>query len=139
MEAYEEKTHDFADYNGSLMQKGLPMEDITKYIELLVQAIKESSEYRQYKEAEAVLDQNPQLKSRVDEFNRENFRIHTQNDPQQLFQGINALDKESQALRNIPQVNAYIQAELDLCKLLQYVSLEINGEIDIHVPGSSLL
>ncbi len=121
------------------MQKGLPMEDITKYIELLVQAIKESSEYRQYKEAEAVLDQNPQLKSRVDEFNRENFRIHTQNDPQQLFQGINALDKESQALRNIPQVNAYIQAELDLCKLLQYVSLEINGEIDIHVPGSSLL
>lgn len=139
MEAYEEKAHDFADYNGSLMQKGLPMEDITKYIELLVQAIKESSEYRQYKKAEAVLDQNPQLKSRVDEFNRENFRIHTQNDPQQLFQGINALDKESQALRKIPQVNAYIQAELDLCKLLQYVSLEINGEIDIHVPGSSLL
>lgn len=115
------------------------MEDITKYIKLLVQAIKESSEYRLYKQAEAVLDEDPQLKCRVEDFDRANFRLHTQNDPQQLFRGINALDKEFQELRKIPQVNAYIQAELDLCKLLQYVSLEINGEIDIHVPGSSLL
>ena len=38
----------------------------------------------------------------------------------------------------IPQVNAYFQAELDLCKLLQYISLEINGGIDIHVPGTTL-
>lgn len=115
------------------------MEDIERYIKLLIQAIKDSNEYRLYKKAEAVLDQNPQLKSRVEDFNRANFRIHTQSDSQQLIQGINALDKESQELRKIPQVNAYIQAELDLCKLLQFVSLEINGEIDIHVPGSSLL
>ena len=115
------------------------MEDITKYIKLLVQAIKDSNEYRLYKQAEAVLDQNPQLKSRVEDFNRANFRLHTENDTQQLFQGINVLDKESKELRKIPQVNAYLQAELDLCKLLQYVTLEINGEIDIHVTGSSLL
>lgn len=64
-----------------------------------------------------------------------NFRIHTQlEDSQQLFQEIHALDTESKALRKIPQVNAYLQAELDLCKLLQYVSLEILGQMDIHVP-----
>ncbi len=114
------------------------MDKITEYMELLIQAIKDSNEYRIYKQAEAVLDENPQLKRRVDDFNRANYRLHTQKDPQKLFQGIRALDEESQALKKIPQVNSYLQAELDLCKLLQYISLEINGGIDIHVPGATL-
>lgn len=114
------------------------MEKITECMERLIEAIKDSSEYRLYKQAEAALDEDPLLKRRVDDFNRANYRLHTQKDPQKLFQGIRALDEESLALRKIPQVNAYLQAELDLCKLLQYISLEINGGIDIHVPGAAL-
>lgn len=114
------------------------MDKITEYVELLIQAVKESNEYCLYKQAEEALDENLQLKRRVEDFNRANHRIHTQKDPQKLFQGISALDRESQELRKIPQVNAYLQAELDLCKLLQYISLEINGGIDIHVPGAAL-
>ncbi len=111
------------------------MDEITKYMELLMRAIKKSNEYHLYKQAEENLAKDPQLKKRVDEVNLTNFRIHTQlEDSQQLFQEIHALDTESKALRKIPQVNAYLQAELDLCKLLQYVSLEILGQMDIHVP-----
>lgn len=111
------------------------MDEITKYMELLIRAIKKSNEYHLYKQAEENLAMDPQLRKRVDEFNLTNFRIHTQlEDSQQLFQEIHALDAESKALRKIPQVNAYLQAELDLCKLLQYVSLEIHGQMDIHVP-----
>lgn len=111
------------------------MDEIMKYMELLIRAIKKSNEYHLYTQAKENLGKDPQLKKRVDEFNLKNFRIHTQmEDSQQLFQEIHALDEESKALRKIPQVNAYLQAELDLCKLLQYVSLEINGQMDIHVP-----
>ncbi len=114
------------------------MDDIIKYMELLIQAIKESSEYRLYKQAEASLNETPQLKIRVDDLNRANHRLHTEKDPQKLFREIRELNEESKELRRIPQVNSYIQAELDLCKLLQYVTLEINGGIDIHVPGTAL-
>lgn len=114
------------------------MDDINKYMELLIQAIKESSEYRLYKQAEASLNEMPQLKIRVDDLNRANHRVHTEKDPQKLFQEIHELNEESKELRRIPQVNTYIQAELDLCKLLQYITLEINGGIDIHVPGTVL-
>ena len=114
------------------------MDDIIKYMELLIQAVKESNEYRLYKQAEASLNETPQLKIRVDDFSRANHRLHTQKDPQKLFQGIREMDEESKELMRIPQVNAYFQAELDLCKLLQYISLEINGGIDIHVPGTTL-
>ena len=114
------------------------MDDITKYMELLIRAIKESSEYRLYKQAEADLNEDPKLKLRVDDLNRANPRLHTQKDPQKLFQEIRGLNERSKELKRIPQVNAYLQAELDLCKLLQYISLEINGGIDIHVPGTAL-
>ncbi len=113
------------------------MDEIVKYMELLVRAIKKSNEYHLYTQAKENLWKDPQLKKRVDEFNLTNFRIHTQmEDSQQLFHEIHVLDEESKALRKIPQVNAYLQAELDLCKLLQYVSMEINGQMDIHVPGT---
>ena len=46
------------------------MDDITKYMELLIRAIKESSEYRLYKQAEADLNEDPKLKLRVDDLNR---------------------------------------------------------------------
>ena len=43
------------------------MDDIIKYMELLIQAVKESNEYRLYKQAEASLNETPQLKIRVDD------------------------------------------------------------------------
>lgn len=118
------------------------MDEIVEYMGLLIQAIKNSTEYRTYQQVRAMLEEDPQLKERVDAFNAANFRLHTQQDSQQdsqqLFQEIHALEEESKALRRIPQVNAYLQAELDLCRLLQYVSLEINGQMDIHVPDAAL-
>lgn len=110
------------------------MDEIGKCMQLLIHAIKDSSEYHVYKQAEASLGKDPQLMQRVDEFNLANFRLHAWQDSQQSLEGLAELNQESQALRKIPQVNAYLQAELDLCKLLQYVSLEINGKLDIHVP-----
>ena len=110
------------------------MDTIETNIQLLIWSIKKSPEYKEYKKCEAQLNLHPELWPRVDEFCTNNFRLQNDVLDSQLFEALNKLAQESEELRKIPQVNAYLQAELNLCRMLQGISLDIYGGLDIHIP-----
>ena len=92
------------------------MENINRNIHMLLQSIKKSSVYKEYRLQEQILKKNPELAERVRQFRSENFRLQNEEDRGQMFQLAEKLSRESAELRRNPQVNAYLDAELALCR-----------------------
>lgn len=110
------------------------MDAINRNIQVLLSVIKRSEVYKEYKKQEANLERNPELKERVDQFRADNFRLQNESDRDNLFDVAELLARESSQLRKIPEVNAYLDAELALCKMMQKICRSLTEGIEIHVP-----
>ena len=51
-----------------------------------------------------------------------------------MFEEMNRLEQESEELRKIPQVNAYLDAELAVCRLMQKIFMDLSNGIQMHIP-----
>ncbi len=112
------------------------MEDntIEESISRLIESIKESAEYTEFKKQSDILKADPELKNRVDAFRSENYRIQNECDADSLFDVVEQIGKESAQLRSNPQVNAYLDAELALCRMMQNISMKLVDGIDLDAP-----
>ncbi|MDD7220116.1 MAG: YlbF family regulator [Clostridia bacterium] len=108
---------------------------IDENINSLLDAIRESSIYKEYRKHEESLGRNPELKKRVDRFRGENYRIQNECEKDELFDIVEKMEKESQTLRGCPEVNEYLDAELALCRMLQKICEKLMNGIDISIPG----
>ena len=90
------------------------MDAVNRNIHLLLNSIQKSDVYRTYKKQEAILEKNPELASRV--------------------QDAEQLARESAELRRNPEVNAYLDAELALCRMMQQICKTLTDGIEIKVP-----
>ena len=103
-------------------------------ISRLLVFIKESAEYIEFEKQKEILSQDPDLKKRVDSFRAKNYRIQSQCSSDQLFEVVEQMGKESAELRRLPLVNAYLDAELALCRLIQQVCVSITEGIELNIP-----
>ena len=110
------------------------MDTIERNIHTLLVSIKRSSEYKEYKEQENILHKTPELAERVSQFRANNFRLQNEGDRSDLFRSADQVLKESADLRRDPRVNAYLDAELALCRLMQHVCRSLTAGIDMNIP-----
>ncbi len=110
------------------------MDAIEKNIHTLLVSIKRSVIYQEYKKQEKILNENPELAERVSQFRADNFRLQNEGGRDNLFSMAEQLSRESAELRRIPQVNAYLDAELALCRLMQHVCRSLTAGIDMNIP-----
>lgn len=110
------------------------MDAINRNIQVLLSVIKRSEVYKEYKKQEIILDKDPELKARVDQFRARNFQLQNDSNKDDMFEVAEMLARESAELRKIPEVNAYLDAELALCKMMQKICRSLTEGIDIHVP-----
>ena len=101
---------------------------IEEKIDSLLDAVKNSREYEEYKKQEELLDQDP------DQCRSNNFRMQNETGRDDLFQVAEQLSRESKELRRNPQVNAYLDAELALCRLMQKICIRVTEGIHIQIP-----
>lgn len=111
---------------------------IEENISRLMDSIKESAEYQEFQKQNAILKQNPELKSRVDAFRAENYRIQNECDADNLFDVVEQMGRESAELRRHPEVNAYLDAELVLCRMMQRICVKLTEGVEMDVPGALL-
>ena len=83
------------------------MDEISMDIEKLLDAVHRSDEYQEYQK---------------------------QADKDELFQIAEQLIRESASLRQNLKVNAYLDAELALCRLMQRICRTLVAGIDIQIP-----
>ncbi|MDY5020900.1 MAG: YlbF family regulator [Blautia sp.] len=110
------------------------MDTINEKIEELLGEIRDSDIYYEYKKQEAILEQNPELKERVQIFRSNNYCTQNEARSESLLQVVEKLGAESAELRKIPEVNAFLDAELALCKLMQKVCRKLTEGIEMHIP-----
>ena len=79
------------------------------------------------------LEKDPDLKSRVDDYRIRNYRLQ-QSENVDLYDAVDSLERDSYALRKSEKANAYLEAELEVCKMVQKVQDCISEAIRIGVP-----
>ena len=76
---------------------------IEEKIDSLLDAVKHSREYEEYKKQEELLDQDPDLKARVFQFRSNNFRMQNETGRDDLFQ---VAEQLSQGVQRASQESA---------------------------------
>ena len=104
------------------------MDKVTECLNALIEEMRESRAYQNYLCMEQELEKDPDLKSRVDD-----YRIQ-QSENVDLYDAVDSLERDSYALRKSEKANAYLEAELEVCKMVQKVQDRISEAIRIGVP-----
>lgn len=110
------------------------MEAINENIQMLLTSIKRSSVYQEYKKYKELIDRNQELKVRVDQMRTSNFKLFNETDNVYFFEKADQLHKESAELRSFPEVNAYLDAELALCRMMQEICGNLIEGINMDIP-----
>lgn len=110
------------------------MDEIKRNINALLDSVKNSEVYRELKKQEEILDKDPELKERVCQFRAKNFMLQNEANREELFRVVEQLSLESKELRRNPQVNAYLDAELATCKMMQKICRTLTEGIEMNVP-----
>ena len=110
------------------------MDTVAKDTQALLTSIRKNPVYREYKKQEKILGRNPDLMERVNRFRADNFRLQHKDDRDTLLRDAEQLSRESAELRQNPEVNAYLDAELALCRLIQQVCVSITEGIELNIP-----
>ncbi|MCU6763388.1 Protein of uncharacterised function (DUF964) [uncultured Roseburia sp.] len=132
MEENQEKTNDYADYNGGVDHF---MNDIEKAANSFLAAVKNSSEYQRYQKARSEIRQYPEKVQKLYEFKKRNYELQNSGDRIDLFSELDQLQKEYNEFRNDAVWN-YLEAESTVCKMIRQINwmLAENLEIETVLP-----
>ena len=111
------------------------MNKIQECVEKLLEVIREDSVYQRYLACEEMLKSNPELKKQIDEFRVAVFHMNNDDTQGDLYDITDEVENRYEKLRKVPEVNAYLEAELDVCRMLQQVQEQFRNGIDLNIPN----
>lgn len=97
-----------------------------------VQAIKESDISKKYYEQRERLRSRPEQYEKVNEFRRRNFEIQNTSQKDELFEKMDAFEREYEEFREDPMVDGFLRAELAFCRMMQEITLYITERVDFE-------
>ena len=106
---------------------------VAEATENFVQEIMKSDIYREYDLQKRKLKEQPELFERVRDFRQKNFAIQTADTQgDELFDKMEAFERENEKLRENPLVDSFLGAELAFCRMMQEVNVFIMAELDFE-------
>lgn len=99
------------------------MSNIDNAVELMIETILNSEEYKAYQQELARVKQSPELKAQLDEYRRRNFLL--QNSADYAFDKLEEFEREFKEFRENPLVEAFLTAELSFCRMMQGIDVRI--------------
>lgn len=94
--------------------------------------IQESDTYKEYFFQREKLKKQPELYDKVNEFRQKNFDIQNETDSEELFDKMEAFEKEYAKFRENPLVDDFLRAELAFCRMMQDINVLLTAEIDFE-------
>ena len=102
------------------------VEELTKE---LTEAITDSCEYKRFKEFESEVMKRPDLKRALDDLRRENFRMQYS----EVLSATQELEGQFADIRKQPEVEGYLAAEMELCRMVQEICMSIVEAVDFNM------
>ena len=110
------------------------METVNRNIHALLNSIQKCQIYKDFKKQEEILNKNPELAERVQRFRAENFRLQNEEGQKDVLAKAEQLSRESEELRSFPEVKAYLDAELALCRMMQKICRTLTDGVEMNIP-----
>ncbi len=94
--------------------------------------IQESDTYKEYYRQREKLKRQPELYEKVNEYRQRNFDLQNETDSEDLFDRMEAFEREYAKFRENPLVEDFLRAELAFCRLMQEINVLLTAEIDFE-------
>lgn len=101
------------------------MNTIDNAINVLLDAIRQSEEYRAYRYQLEKINLQPELRSQIDAYRDENFALQNNTPDDQLLWQMEQFEEKYRKFRENPLVNDFLAAELAFVRKIQEVNLKI--------------
>lgn len=96
----------------------------------LIDTIKESDIYVEYKKQLELLKQDPELKRQVDDYRKRNYEMQSGMDLD--FGTLSRFMEEFKSFRENTLVDNFLAAELDFCRMMQKMDFAITEAVDFE-------
>ena len=104
---------------------GIPQ--IDQAVKQMVQAIRNTDAYLEYRRQLDRIKEQPELKKQIDDFRTKNFELQTSKDTN--FDKIDQFTRENEAFRENPLVSDFLAAELAFCRMMQEIGLYVTDQM----------
>lgn len=106
--------------------------DVMEAAKKLAGIIRENDVYGEYLHQREELKKQPQLYDQVNEYRQKNFDIQNGMDGAELFDKMEAFEREYREFRENPVVDDFLRAELAFCRMMQEMYVLLTAEIDFE-------
>ena len=128
METDQAPADDPADTGGDIMND----EQIRMAAKEYAAKIQQTDTYRNYCRERERIKQDPELYAKVNAYRRATFDLHNNTDQDQLFDRMDAYEREYEKFRENPLVESFLQAELEFCRMMQELNILILDHLDFE-------
>lgn len=94
--------------------------------------IQETDIYRKYCAEREQIKKEPELYAAVNEYRRKTFELQNNTSEDQLFDRMDAYEREYEKFRENPVVESFLQAELAFCRMMQDLNVLIMDHLDFE-------
>ena len=130
MEKDQEKTYDFTNYFRGI--KEFNYMEMKKAIQQFLDELQESAAFKDYKYQQKRIKKIPGMIQRINEYRAKRFEFQKYTG-EDLFEKIDEFQREFQQFKEEPLVREYLQAELEICRLVQEINMAIDELVDIDM------
>lgn len=106
------------------------MKEINAQVDVLAECIRDSQIYKNYRVQVEKIEKQPGMLDKINEFRRRNFELQSVEPSESMLDKVEAFNKEYESFSELPMVADFLQAELDLCRLMQDVQVRLTKAID---------
>ena len=108
--------------------------DINSCTDRLIDAIKNSRDYQDYKHCSEAIDGMPGVFDKIMELRKLTVQLYHSDDEEALQRGTEDLAGRYDELLKIPNVNLFLESEEALLKILRDVSRNVMDAMELRVP-----
>ena len=110
------------------------MEKIQRCVDALMEEIRQGETYQKYVRCEKKLHETPELLKQIDEMRVAAYRLNNGEGNGDIYAQIEQYEQKFHECRKNPLVNEFLEAELDVCKMMQEIGTCIQGGVTIRIP-----
>lgn len=106
------------------------MNEVDAAMNKLIDEIKASDKYVEYRRQLDLLNANPELKLQVDDYRKRNYEMQMSENLD--FATLTKFQDEFKTFRENPLVDNFLAAELDFCRMMQKINFTITEALDFQ-------
>lgn len=107
--------------------------DVMEAASGLAEIIRKTDVYEEYLQQRDILKAQPGLYEQVNVYRQKNFDIQNEAEGAELFDRMEAFEREYREFRENPAVDDFLRAELAFCRMMQEMYVLLTAQIDFEV------